>query len=98
IVPFETVEKKKNAIERFKKYGLDPKYVPFFYKLDNYKGNERFAGRYFDPDGGGRFCAGLDGRPSFSGDGRVGALPVFEESRDGIVPDMKIVALPEKKK
>ncbi len=79
IVPFETVESINEAVERFERFGLDPKYVSYAYRLDSYKGDTRFAGRGFDTFvGGGRFYAGLGGGPSDSGD-VVASVPAYRE-------------------
>lgn len=82
IVPFETVKTRKEAVKRFEKYGLDPKYVSRAYRLDSYRDNPRFAGRGFDPAvrDGGRFYAYL-GRHPFSGDDWVASLPAYRESK-----------------
>ncbi|MBI4170361.1 MAG: hypothetical protein HY514_01610 [Candidatus Aenigmarchaeota archaeon] len=92
MVPFETVKSKAQAIKRFKKYGIDPKYVSYFFRLDNYDG-DRFAGRGFGPGVGGlgRFLASLGWLPSGSGDGWVASLPAYRKQK--VV--MKVSALPQ---
>lgn len=94
LVPFETVPNRREAIERFEKYDLNPAYVSRFYRRDNYDDGERFAGRCFDPviDGDGRFIAYLDGRPSDSGVDWVASLPAYKEQE----AVMKASALPQK--
>ena len=93
IIPFETVQTKAEANARFEKFNLNPAYVSYFYRLDNYGNNERFAGRVFDPAiGDGRFGANFLRLSSRSSHDRVASFPAYRQQE----PVMKIKAVPEK--
>lgn len=80
LIPFETVQDKKEAVERLEAKSIPKEQVSYFYRLDKYDG-DRFVGRDFGP------CWGVDCRfgvdagwlPSYSGDGRVASRPAHRE-------------------
>ena len=80
LIPFETVNTKKDAVARLERAGIPPKQVSCFYRLNDYKDNERFVGRDFYPglDYGGRFGVGSFGLPSLSGGDRLASRPAYE--------------------
>ena len=79
LVPFRTVETKKEAIKEWEKAGLDPSYVSQSHRLGDYnKYGSRFVARYFFID---RFCISVDLYPSDSGRGEVASRKKFEEQK-----------------
>ena len=91
LVPFETVSNRNEAIRRLETEGIPKEQVSYFYRLDNYKGDERFAGRDFDPGFPdlGRFRVYLDGLPSSRGDDWVASLPAY--GRPKILMEVKAI-------
>ncbi len=78
LIPFETVQNKKEAVRRLKAKGIPANQVSYFFRLNNYE-SDRFVGRGFSPGWGdyGRFGVDASGRPSHSGDGWVASRPAY---------------------
>lgn len=80
LIPFETVSDRKEAIKRLGAKGIPADQVSYFWRLNSYKNDERFVGR-FDPGLGdcGRFRVDANRLPSNSGLGRVASRPAIEK-------------------
>ena len=79
-IPFRTTEDREEAMREWEKHGLNPYYVSFFNRPDNYKAGDRFVGRCFGPDFGGSGRFGVDTRrlPSCSGNDGVASRPKYD--------------------
>ena len=82
-VPFETVSSKDMAIKKLEAAGMPKEQVSYWYRLDNYRNNERFVGHDFGPNRGGFGQFGVDAYrfPGRLGLGRVGSLPAHVENQ-----------------
>ena len=80
LIPFETVQDKKEATRRLESKGIPKEQVSYFYRLERYD-SERFVGRSFGPDvdDGGRFVVDAGWHPSDSGDDGVASRPRYGE-------------------
>lgn len=76
LVPFRTGTIEE-AVKACNELGIPEKQISYFYRLDNYENNERFAGRYF-PALSGRFSVSLGRLPSSSGLDCVASRPVMK--------------------
>ncbi len=78
LIPFETVQDKKEAVRRLEAKGIPANQVSYFFRLDNYE-DDRFVGRFFGPDwlDSGRFYVDAGRLPSNSGNGGVASRPAY---------------------
>ena len=78
LVPFETVQGRKEAMTRLEAKGIPREQVSYFYRLGKYDSN-RFVGRLFNPSvsGYGRFLVDANWLPSRSGGGGVASRPAY---------------------
>ncbi len=62
LIPFETTLNEREAIERFEKYGLNPKYVSMFRQYNTYHDDEVHVAREFDTPSPSESWSFSDGR------------------------------------